>query len=636
VPHGRCSGFCSRGTIPTKAWGKGGGVTGVADEGEEEDQLLTEMQTFSPAGGSTPPRAESLLVMSKTGVFTRPLPKKGEISLGRSPTCDIHVDDAKVSRVHAKLRIRQRFELVDLGSRNGTLVGDRRLAPNVYTPVDIGDMITLGSTVLILQTTLADAPPIRLWSQSTFEERVEEERRRAESTRSSFAIVQVKYDVKSLLDPGAATTARDDISRDAAQLERLERTLREFLRPTDVVSSRDGAFEVLLPATPPETADALGAQLSARLKKLLAPFVVGVACYPRDGHNRESLERQAEVLHPRVTDEPPAKLDRGVMKTLAPMIEKVAAGAINVLILGETGVGKEVMARTIHERSPRRSGPMLALNCAAFSEQLLESELFGYEKGAFTGATQTKQGLLEAAGGGTVFLDEVGEMPLGLQAKLLRVLEQREVMRVGALKTRPIDVRFIFATNRDLHVEIAAGRFRSDLFFRINGISLTIPPLRERVDEIESLARMFVQQAAEQSRRPPPPIAPQVLELLRRYRWPGNIRELRNVMERAVLLSHDVIALEHIPSAQMGPVVPLGNSARARPPDIDDEHTIAVPPARSDDELDSSDGDERRRIIAALEQCAGNQTKAAKLLGISRRTLVTRLEEYALPRPRKK
>jgi len=610
-------------------------VTGVADEDDEEDQLLTEMQTFSTAEGTTPPRAESLLVMSKTGVFTRPLPKKGEISLGRSPNCDIHVDDGKVSRVHAKLRIRQRFELVDLGSRNGTLVGNRRLEPNVYTSVDIGDMITLGSTVLILQTTPADAPPIRLWSQSTFEERVEDERRRAESTRSSFAIVQVKYDMRTLVDPGVATTARGDISRDAVQLERLERTLRELLRPTDVVSSRDGAFEVLLPSTSPETADALGAQLSARLKKLLAPFVVGVACYPRDGHNRESLERQAEVLRPRVTDEPPAKLDRGVMKTLAPMIEKVAAGAINVLILGETGVGKEVMARTIHERSPRRSGPMLALNCAAFSEQLLESELFGYEKGAFTGATQTKQGLLEAAGGGTVFLDEVGEMPLGLQAKLLRVLEQREVMRVGALKTRPIDVRFIFATNRDLHVEIAAGRFRSDLFFRINGISLTIPPLRDRVDEIEPLARMFVAQAAEQSRRPTPPIAPPVLELLRRYRWPGNIRELRNVMERAVLLCHDAIHLEHIPSAQMGPIVPLG-SVRPRPPDLDDEHTVALPHARLVDDGLDTDGDERRRIIAALEQCAGNQTKAAKLLGISRRTLVTRLEEYALPRPRKK
>jgi len=306
-----------------------------------------------------------------------------------------------------------------------------------------------------------------------------------------------------------------------------------------------------------------------------------------------------------------------------------------VLILGETGVGKEVTARAIHERSPRATGPMICLNCAALAESLLESELFGYERGAFTGANQAKPGLIEAAHHGTVFLDEIGEMPLGLQAKLLRVLEQREVQRLGALRPRAVDVRFIAATNRDLEKEIAAGRFREDLYFRINGISITIPPLRERLDELEALANQFVVRAAEQARRRPPRISGQVLALMKRYAWPGNIRELRNAMERAVLLSSgDLITLEHIPSERWAPVVPVGK----RPPS-------AAPPAGAPamgDAATQAAGDlfagmsERERVVAALEASKGNQTQAARLLGVSRRTLITRMEDYHLPRPRKR
>jgi two-component system, NtrC family, response regulator AtoC len=301
-------------------------------------------------------------------------------------------------------------------------------------------------------------------------------------------------------------------------------------------------------------------------------------------------------------------------------------------------------ARTIHERSPRAAAPMICLNCAALNETLLESELFGYERGAFTGATQAKQGLIEAANGGTVFLDEIGEMPASIQAKLLRVLEQREVQRLGALRPRPVDVRFIAATNRDLEEEVAAGRFREDLFFRINGISLTIPPLRERPDELEPLATLFVARAAEQLHRPRAPrITTQVLALMKRYAWPGNIRELRNVMERAVLLSSgDFIGLEHVPAEKWAPVAPVGargsvQAMRAAIPasrptmvDLEDAPTSTGMPAAP------AATSERDRIVRALEACSGNPTHAAKMLGISRRTLITRIEEYGLPRPRKR
>ena len=319
--------------------------------------------------------------------------------------------------------------------------------------------------------------------------------------------------------------------------------------------------------------------------------------------------------------EHPAPATASDLGDLEYLVSRVAPSAINALIVGETGVGKEVMARTLHERSSRAKGPYVCVNCAALSETLLESELFGYERGAFTGAVQAKPGLLETAHGGTAFLDEIGEMPIALQAKLLRVLEQREVQRIGALKPQSIDVRFLFATNRDLEAEVGAGRFRSDLYFRVNGITISIPPLRERVAEIEPLARAFVARAsAESGRARPPALSPQVTDLLRVYGWPGNVRELRNLMERAVVLcAGDVIGLEHLPLQKM----------RLSPP----------PPAKDEAAIDpdlAGEPDERKRIEKALEKAGGNQTHAAKLLGVSRRTLVSRLRDYALPRPRKK
>jgi len=299
------------------------------------------------------------------------------------------------------------------------------------------------------------------------------------------------------------------------------------------------------------------------------------------------------------------------------LLRDIAASTANVLILGETGTGKEVLASTIHELSRRTT--LVRINCAALSEGLLESELFGHEKGAFTGAAGARAGLLEAAHGGTAFLDEIGELPLALQAKLLRAVEQREVLRVGAVRPIPIDVRFVAATNRDLPADVEAGRFRRDLYFRLDGISLAIPPLRERRAWVGPLAMRFLEDTARAAGRPAPRLNADVLATLEAHAWPGNVRELKAVIERAVLLSRggDVTAA-HLVLSRPPPPAPVAAAPAAG----------FGPTALTDDERADRD-----RLIRALEACAGNQTRTARMLGISRTTLVNKLALYRIPRP---
>ncbi len=323
------------------------------------------------------------------------------------------------------------------------------------------------------------------------------------------------------------------------------------------------------------------------------------------------------------------------MLAIHQQLRRAARSQLSVLLLGETGVGKEVLARLVHDSSPRAQRPLLELNCAALPPSLLEGELFGHEKNAFTGAAAARPGLLEAADGGTVFLDEIGELPLPVQIKLLRVLEDRKVMRLGGRAARTLDVRFVAATNRDLEAEIVRGTFRQDLYFRINGATFMIPPLRERVVEIAPLAERFLAAAGRAMQRAQPlRLSSEALGYLERHAWPGNVRELRNVIERAAVLADgDVIEPADLPAHLTGAArAPLATS---RPPTVEAapplRAAVGAEPARSP----SPHPDPRQQILDALEQCAGNQTRAAKLLGISLRTLVNRLSAYDIPRPRR-
>jgi transcriptional regulator with PAS, ATPase and Fis domain len=313
------------------------------------------------------------------------------------------------------------------------------------------------------------------------------------------------------------------------------------------------------------------------------------------------------------------------MRRAYDLIKRAAVTDISVLLLGETGVGKEIMAESLHRHSARSDRPLLRLNCAAFTDSLLESELFGHERGAFTGAHAAKVGLLESTSGGTVFLDEIGELPLGTQAKMLRVLEERTVIRVGATRPRHVDVRFVTATNRDLSRLVKSGEFRSDLYYRISGLVVEIPPLRRRTEEIPLLVDYFLREFCSGSNKKTPRVSEAALRLLREHGWPGNVRELRNVIERAALLTPgDVVEPEH--------VLIDAHDADVQLLDADFEAETGVSGRAA---LVAEAGDERTRIVDALKACGGNQTRAAKLLGVSRRTLINRLDAFDLPRPKK-
>ena len=328
--------------------------------------------------------------------------------------------------------------------------------------------------------------------------------------------------------------------------------------------------------------------------------------------NRLLLRRLAEVRtipnligdHPKI---------REVYRVVA----KIAPTTSTVLINGESGTGKELVARAIHEGSRRADKPFMAINCAAIPDSLIESELFGYEKGAFTGANQREPGIFEAASGGTVFLDEIGEMNVAMQAKLLRAIQEKEVRRVGGKVNVPVDVRIVAATNRDLEKEIRAGSFREDLFYRLNVIRINLPPLRERGNDIAALADHFVKKYAASAELPVRGISPKALKLLMAYPWPGNVRQLESLIERSVLMAEGELI---VPEDLSSELLETASAGVGIPVDL-------PPDGINFEEL------ERSLIIKAMERAEWVIAKAAPLLGMSYKTLQYRLEKFKIEKP---
>ena len=506
----------------------------------------------------------------------------------------------------------QTLQIEDLGSSNGTFLHGEQLEPGRRVNISPGEFFEVGAVVCVVRGRASHERLRQLRSHDYFLARLQDEVARTRHTRAALTIVRVQLED----DGDEAVTA-----------------LLDAVRAGDVVARyAPHEYELLLVEAGDEVAESVRVGIGRALAQQGQSPSFGSARYPRDGASAEAILAAAcEALEP-AAGVPAGDLviEDAAMRRLHELLVRVASGGVNVLLLGETGVGKEIFARRLHELSPRAEAPLVKLNCAAFPDNLIESELFGHERGAFTGADRRKIGLLEAASGGIAFLDELGELPLGAQAKLLRVIEDGTLRRVGGVDDIAVDVVFVGATNRDLEVEIAAGRFRADLYYRLEGFALTIPPLRERRAEIVPLATRFAAAAARRMGLPrTPAFSDEARELLDSYGWPGNIRELRNAIDRAVLLAGDApITTEHLPADSMRLSAP-GPLQRALAGAVD--AAGAAPPGLTETELA-----ERQRIIDALAAALGNQTRAAEALGISRRWLLTKMARYAIPRPRKR
>jgi two-component system response regulator HydG len=365
---------------------------------------------------------------------------------------------------------------------------------------------------------------------------------------------------------------------------------------TAVATLRAGAFDFL---TKPFNAEQLGFALERAIR-------------------HRALEEEVKRLRVAVRDTKPGADMIGEsqpMRDVFALVDRVARTDATVLVTGESGAGKELVVRAIHRNSDRRDGPLVAINCAAMPEQLLESELFGHVKGAFTDAKSARRGLFLDASGGTLFLDEIGEMPLGMQAKLLRALEDRRVRPLGGTAEVPFDARILAATNRDLEAMIAEKVFREDLFYRINVVTLELPPLRSRGNDVLLLAHAFVQRFAERHKKSVAGITPEVAEKLLAYAWPGNVRELQNSIERAVALTRfDRLTVEDLP------------------PKIRDYRPsyLVIGSAESAEDLTTLEDVERRYIARVMEIVGGNKVQATKILGIDRSTLYRKLERYGI------
>jgi DNA-binding NtrC family response regulator len=576
----------------------------------KDDGTTTTHAVFVDA---TPSASWYLIVATTTAVGTQVVRvvEDGDVVIGRAASSDIPIDHDAVSRRHAIVRRRaDRVTIEDLGSRNGTLVngaaieGVRRLTA--------GDAIAIGPMTAVVAISSAARSSRQIATIGELEDRLESEVDRAHRYHRSLALVMARF-------YGNADAITTHIERLGVQLRRMD-LLAEY--------SVDEIAIVL-----PESDRAAAEIVAARVGQAGGLRIhVGIAAFPADGSSsgelisaaRDRLRgmRRASTAKPSLASElgDDVVISDPQMKQLFELAKRVAASTITVLIAGETGAGKEVVAGAIHRLGPRTAGPYVRLNCASLPESLVETELFGHEKGAFTGASSLKRGFFESAAGGTLFLDEIGELPASMQAKLLRVIENRTITRVGGTQEIEVDVRLICASNRDLEAEVRRGRFREDLYFRISAFVIPVPPLRDRPSEIPLLATQFARDLSADAGGTGS-IDDAAMAILRSYDWPGNVRELRNVIERAtVMCGHGRIEPSHLPErVRERSTRGLAGAAALGPLDV--RQRVAVV--------------ERDAVIQALEANKGNQTHAARQLGVSRFALIRLMEKHDLKsRPR--
>ncbi len=542
----------------------------------------------------------------------------GELTVGRSSEAEVYVDDASVSRAHARIRVQDgRVTVRDLGSKNGTYVNGAMLGDADH-PVAPGDALRFGDVVAQLRAARSSkAPAARLVSTEVMDARIAHEAERCERFHRPIAAIAVE------VADGELAAALPVIDANLRALDALTRRTRRRVDILAVECNKPDAIE-------------MASRIHARLRACTRGARVGVAAYPDDVPSVDSLLVSAKAAMRAAAPERVGVAREGArvrrfgrrevivadpaMTALFAQIERVAGTSVPVLIEGETGSGKEIAAEALHALGPRAAGRLVVVNCAAVPEHLLESEIFGHEKGAFTDATTSKPGLLEEADRGTLFFDEIGELAPALQAKLLRVIEEGCVRRLGATRERQVSVRFVAATHRDLRAAAEAGQFRQDLFFRLGAVVLRVPPLRERPRDLALLAERFMIEACRGAGRDPIAVSPAVMRALAEYDWPGNVRELRNVVHAAVVMCDGpVLEARHLPAELAELVEPA-----SRPP-------VDAPRPPLDDELRAL---ERERITEALAATAGNQTAAARMLGMPRSTLISRMAALGIDAPR--
>ena len=578
----------------------------------------------------------SLVVYHRNGVQVVPLEPGQSVVVGRSAPSDCIVAESELSRRHARFEVvRDEVWVHDLDSTNGTWVDNARVESACVAQ---GGTVRLGSVIVAVDTFDQPGSPFhRLSGHDQFVSILDEEVFRARAFRRTVAVVMVR--------------GFGDLHHISQWFQRI----RKLMRPIDRAAMyAPDTLEIGLPEA------GLGEALRlahAMVRDATVPDLgCGIALFPDSGMTGEALIDEAKSAVGRATPkspiqiaapqsmrwaEPSSKPSAPVifspaMRQIYETVERLAKTHVPVLIHGETGTGKELVARAIHERGARRSNRICCVNCGAVPNQLVESILFGHERGAFSGAERAAKGVFEEADGGTVLLDEIGELPLSAQAALLRVLENKRVTPVGSTEERVLDVRIIAATHCDLEAMCREGRFRYDVWFRLNTVVLELPPLRERREEIPALVERFIEQSNSSH---VVGIEDDALEMLENYHWPGNIRELRNVVERAVVLAHgSSITINDLPQRVRDEMSEGTHGLMTvSQPGIGSTklHAIDAEPAE-DGQVEPGDFKARvqrfelQLIKSALDDTGGNQTRAAKRLGIPLRTLVRKIKTYGL------